>query len=348
MMDRSTGWLLDVSIEQNRATIWIKGSEAKILKLVDSYQPNFYVLPKDENTGANLFQILSQQSIVKKVEWEDKFTDLFDNDKHGMKKLICVYPESLLYYKTLLKSLEKDPRVAQLFNIDLSHVQQYLFTKLKIELTSKVEVQYDKNESRLIQITKISEDLVAPPPPFSILYFEIQTSSPYNFVAYDPNDPITEIRARYQEEPDFSFEGSENSVLKDFSECVLAKDPDILVSSTQHSRRSTILDYLFVRMRKLGHDLQLRRDKQTNKTNQIEGRIYLGNKSFHSDLDMAGLIEKARFGFIPLSLAAGYGISRLIDSRNCYELIQRGFVIPRSNNNNERIRTLDEIIAKDK
>ena len=38
----------------------------------------------------------------------------------------------------------------------------------------------------------------------------------------------------------------------------------------------------------------------------------------------------------------------LLVSRNCYELIQRGFVIPRSNNNNERIRTLDEIIAKDK
>ena len=157
-MDCSTGWLLDVSIEQNRATIWIKTSEGIILKLIDTYQPNFYVLPKDENTGADLFQILSQQSMVKKVEWEDKFTDLFDYDGHGMKKLICVYPESILYHKTLLKSLEKDPRVAQLFNTDLSHVQQYLFTKLKIEPTSKVEVQYDKNESRLIKITKINED----------------------------------------------------------------------------------------------------------------------------------------------------------------------------------------------
>ena len=163
-MDRSIGWLLDVSIEQNRATIWIKTSEGVILKLIDNYQPNFYVLPKDENTGADLFQILSQQSIVKKVEWEDKFTDLFDYDGYGMKKLICVYPESILYYKTLLKSLEKDPRVVQLFNTDLSHVQQYLFTKLKIEPTSKVEVQYDKNESRLIKITKINdEDGIAPP-----------------------------------------------------------------------------------------------------------------------------------------------------------------------------------------
>jgi DNA polymerase I len=41
-------------------------------------------------------------------------------------------------------------------------------------------------------------------------------------------------------------------------------------------------------------------------------------------------------------------MNRLVDSRNCYELIQSGFLIPRSNNNHEDIRTLDEIIAKDK
>jgi DNA polymerase I len=64
-------------------------------------------------------------------------------------------------------------------------------------------------------------------------------------------------------------------------------------------------------------------------------------------LDLAGQIEKARFAFLPLSMAARYGINRLIDSRNCYELIQRGFVIP-SARHLEPLRTLDEIIAKDK
>jgi DNA polymerase elongation subunit (family B) len=215
-MDYSTGWLLDVSIEQNRATIWIKTSQGIILKLIDTYQPNFYVLPKDENTDAELFQILSEQTTVKKVEWEDKFTDLFDNDGHGMKTLICVCTESILYHKTLLKTLEKDPRVVQLYNTDLSHVQQYLFTKLKIEPTSKVEVQYDKNESRLIKITKIEEDLAAALPPFSILYFEIHTTSSMYNLGHDVNDPITEIRARYQQEPEISFEGNEDSILKDF------------------------------------------------------------------------------------------------------------------------------------
>jgi DNA polymerase elongation subunit (family B) len=61
-------------------------------------------------------------------------------------------------------------------------------------------------------------------------------------------------------------------------------------------------------------------------------------------------------------MASRYGINRLIDSRNCYELIQRGFVISNNNyysgiksnynnnnnNNHERIRTLEQIISRDK
>ena len=69
----------------------------------------------------------------------------------------------------------------------------------------------------------------------------------------------------------------------------------------------------------------------------IEGRDYPSNKPFYSGSDLVGLIERGRYGFLPLSCGARYGISRLVDSLNCYEIIQRGFVIPRSNNNHERI-----------
>jgi DNA polymerase I len=70
----------------------------------------------------------------------------------------------------------------------------------------------------------------------------------------------------------------------------------------------------------------------------------------------AGLIERSRFGFLPLGMAARYDINRLIDSRNCYELIQRGFAISKNNsgtkgnnnNNHERIRTLEELVSRDK
>jgi hypothetical protein len=43
---------------------------------------------------------------------------------------------------------------------------------------------------------------------------------------------------------------------------------------------------------------------------------------------LEAVIERSRFGFLPLSLAARYGMNRLVDSRNCYELIQSGFLIP--------------------
>ncbi|MBV9179082.1 MAG: hypothetical protein JO297_18790, partial [Nitrososphaeraceae archaeon] len=58
-----------------------------------------------------------------------------------------------------------------------------------------------------------------------------------------------------------------------------------------------------------------------------------------------------------MGVAARYSINRLIDSRNCYELVQSGFVIPNNNNawisnnnnnNHEYIRTIEQIVSRDK
>ncbi|MGB7955594.1 MAG: hypothetical protein WCF23_16585 [Candidatus Nitrosopolaris sp.] len=51
----------------------------------------------------------------------------------------------------------------------------------------------------------------------------------------------------------------------------------------------------------LGLDLNFGRDNKTDNPNKIEGRVYLTNKSFHSDLDLVSVIERAQFGFLPLS-----------------------------------------------
>jgi hypothetical protein len=81
----------------------------------------------------------------------------------------------------------------------------------------------------------------------------------------------------------------------------------------------------------------------------VKGRVLLESKSFHVDLYLAGLIERTRFGFLSLGIAARFGMNRLIESRNCYTLIQKGFVIPTDHNRvHEPIRNLKEIHAKDK
>jgi len=379
-MSDCIGWLFDISIEHDQSVIWIKTADKKILKLRDSYHPAFYVLPRSESDGLCLFQILSrQQDIIKKVSWEEnKFTDLFDYEyTDKKKKLIYVQLQFIRYYLPLLKKLREDPRVKQLFNTDLSHIQQYMFTKLMIEPTSKVKVEY--HGSKVLEITKIDdgkqdEELLSPPP-FSLLYLDLHTFS--GILA--PDDGIRLIKGRYEDfgekkerQEDILFQNSEeNAILQEFSNYLLAKDPDIIICMGDYDNNNTVLHYLFARAREIGFNLQLGREpindnhddfniQKSPLTHRIKGRICISSRYRHptyfDQYGLAGLIERARFGFLPLGIAARYGINRLIDSRNCFELVQRGFVIPSNNygisssnnNNHEHIRTIEQIVSRDK
>ena len=318
------GWLLDVSIDNGHAILSIKTEEdGQILKLKDSYHPGFYILPRNESNGLHLFQILSREEEIA-VRWEeDKHTNLFDSKK--TRKLIQVQLRSLRYYQPLLKKLEGHCRVKQLFNTDLLHVQQYLFTKLGIEPTSKAKVEYD-DRSKLLEAVKVNDENDVHPPPFSLLYFDLHTHS--GILASD--DTIRVIKVRY-EENEVVFDSSEEKViLQQFSGYVQQKNPDIIVCMGDYDN-GKVLRYLFDRAGKIGVDLELRICISSSYT----------KTTYFDQFGFAGLIERARFGFLPLDLAAKYSINRLIDSRNCFELTQRDYVIPSRNNNHEQIRTVE-------
>jgi DNA polymerase elongation subunit (family B) len=363
LLSSCTGWLLDIVIEQDKAILWIKTEDKMILRLTDTYQPHFYILPRNEHDGHILFHILSQQSIVKKVSWEEnKYTNLFES---GIKeKLIYVCLESVRHYETLLTKLKKDSRAKQFYNIDLSHVQQYLFHKLKLEPISKAEIQYD--DSKLVKISKLADEDDIFPPPFSILYVSIHTISG----KFNLEDPVTKIKSRYGDATDHSqnvetvfSSDREEDIISGFCDYVQAKDPDIIIWTADYYA-NIILDYLFARSMKLGLELQLGREWNNTASlkvlkhpgrHWIKGRLSISSRTanrFSSVLDrfgFTGLIELCRFGFITLDLAAKYGMNRLIDSRNCYELIQKGFVIPENKiSHHEHIRTIEELVSSDR
>jgi DNA polymerase elongation subunit (family B) len=206
-----------------------------------------------------------------------------------------------------------------LFNTDLSHVQQYLFTKLRIEPTSKVEVGY--NGSKLLEVVKVDDTNDVHPPLFSLLYFDLHTYS--GILASE--DAIRVIKVKYEQ--DYAvFDNSEESViLQQFSDYVQEKSPDIIVSLGDYDN-GKVLRYLFARAKKIGFELQLGMDDA-----ELRGRICISSSyrktTYFDEFGFAGLIERARFGFLPLDMASKYSINRLIDSRNCFELIQRDFVI---------------------
>ena len=261
--------------------MWIKTVDKKILRLTDTYQPFFYIIPRKEQDGQYLFHILSQQSAINKVSWEEnKFTNLFKDG--GRSKLICVVPESVQHYVSLLKKLEKDYRVKQFY------VQQYLFYRLKVEPTSIVDVEYDG--SKLVELTKVEDKDEISPPPFSLLYVDVQTTSG----KINPEDPVFIIKSRYEDASDpqqdsgIMFENNqEKDILVDFYNDVQAKDPDIIVFLGDHYA-NTILDYLFARIVIFGLDLYLGREKKNVESltvfkhpggHWIKGRLSVGSKT---------------------------------------------------------------------
>jgi DNA polymerase elongation subunit (family B) len=258
----------------------------------------------------------------------------FPTDK-SLLLVITEHTRSLRYYQTLLKKLENDYRVIQLFNADLLQVQQYLFDRLKIEPTSKLKIEYDG--SKLLEVTKIDDEEDVHPPPFSMLYFDLHTYSGI----ISSEDGIRVIKVRYGEDEAVFDDNNEKVILQKFSDYVQEKNPDIIVSLGDYDD-GKLLGYLYDRAGKIGFDLQL-------------GKVYISSsyrkRTYFDQFGFAGLIERARFSFIPLDKAAKYSINRLIDSRNCFELIQKNFVIPsraRGIENHEHIRTVEQIVSGDK
>ena len=136
MMQTCTGWILDVYIENNEAVLWIKTEEGKAIKLVDVYEPSFYIEPKSEENCSQIIQILSDLTLVSEVKWQNKFT----NFNAASQNLICVAAPTINHYNLLLKVLQHEKlreRIHKTYNNRLSHIQRYLFTRLKIEPTSK-------------------------------------------------------------------------------------------------------------------------------------------------------------------------------------------------------------------
>ena len=95
-----------------------------MLKLIDDYEPVFYIQPKTEKSGIEIFKILQDLELVKEIRWDYKLIDINNNVKH---KLLFVRCYLIHHYNLLLKALQHDTlhqRINQLFNTKLSHNQR--------------------------------------------------------------------------------------------------------------------------------------------------------------------------------------------------------------------------------
>jgi DNA polymerase elongation subunit (family B) len=342
------GWILDVYIENDEAVIWIKTDNDKVLRLTDDYEPTIYILPRTRRDGEEIIQILRDLPMVGRIEWKIKLTSV---SHPCAQELIHVSTPTISHNRLLLKILKHDKlreRIKTTFNNNLSHLQHYLFTRLKVRPSTKVSIEY--RESKLVTINEVKDDDQLESP-FSVMHVEVVTSTGQSVL--DADDPIIRIKTNYEDEPTQIFEDNESVLLQQFTNYIRSKDPDIIVFI---NHTVDILSYLIQRIKLLSLYLSLgRRNIDIHNPDQkylldkwTQGRIYIFQTQI-IESGVAGLIEHSKFSHLPIRQVLNYSIGRLIANRTYFELLNRDYVIPdKIESSHEGIRVLEEIVKHDK
>lgn len=165
VIQTTEGWILDVTQDYGTDDInlLIKLQNSKVISFKQRLKEyTFYIQPKSRSAGEDLFQQLSRNNeVIRKIFWNDKYIDLADRNKTRLIGISLADIRSQDYQR-FIKKLGMDSRVSSLYNIELSPIQQFIYSQLKIAPTSKVRVEYE--EEKLLSISKVDDSQnVAPP-----------------------------------------------------------------------------------------------------------------------------------------------------------------------------------------
>lgn len=310
---RSLGWILDVYIRGRKAILWIKPEDGPIIRLEDEYRPDLYAEPSRGLSQEEAITLLESHPNIELVEAEERRCSIESMDKKPVLHILVDDPHD---YRRVIADLEGSRLIRGLYNIDLLHIQRYLFSR-GVAPAYKVEVEYDG--LKLWDVRILDDSLEASPPPFSTYIFSLKPESS------QADEPISEVTI-YDEELGVRdrIRGAEGEILRVFWEGMAGADPDILVSSHPEA------DLRRLRRRCLAWGLPDagRHGGGMEDFRMHRGRVILGLEAF-GERGVAGLAELSRFAFIPLELSSRWPAGRIIDSRQCLEAYRMGILIPR-------------------
>lgn len=304
---RAKGWLLDAYIADDETILWLRLEDDSILRLKDQYRPDFYIEPKNSTKLEEALEMVLEHPNVFYAEIEEKFTSLESQRRSQVLHIYADHPKSL---KRVIRSLERAGLFKDFFNLDLLHIQRYLFSK-NWPPTQLVEVEYADGQLREINLLDDSKEVR--PPPFKPLIYSIKPHG---------DGGIKEITLYRGATPHLRLKGPEEEILRRFKEHIGIEDPDILVSPHGYEDVKNLIQG----MQRHGIHPQIGRGKDQRPF--AAGRIPC-SLDFHIEYGVCGVVERARFSIVPPRLCVDWPAGKLIDSRQCYEALKRGLLIPR-------------------
>ncbi len=345
-MESVPGWILDAYVDRGRAVVWIKTGHGEPVRVTDSYTPFFHVEPASAEEEDAVAYGLAECPEVRGVRIEEMKTELGSSKTV---RLIRVETYGTDEFGKIVRRAAAHPSVANVYNADLMHVQRYLFTRLGVEPTSKVTVTCDGGA--LVGVVREDDWGEVKPPPFGIMRFRVEGDG-----AAGGRRTVMEIRASMGGD-DYAFRGAEREVVEGFADLVRRRDPDLLFSPSCDRADFPLLMGALEEHRILpsvlgraGMGGEACDAQQVRRQGSFSGRVFLGEVFYGFAPDewgLAGLVERARFSFMPMGLATRRHSNKVIDSRNCFELMRRGHAIPKENYF-ECARPLQELLERDR
>ncbi len=326
------GWILDAYIIGSEAAVWIKTETGRALRLRDRYAPFFNVLCSPGCEEGVAYRI-SECPEVKSVSTE-ALTPSFDGTARQMLR-IETWGHSL---RRLASAVKLIPGVEGVYNLSIPHVQRYLFTRLRAEPTSKVEVERDGD--RILAARKLQEGEGLEPPPFSFAAF---------IPRMERRGGRWELLSVRCASCGHEASGGEVQVLESFLDHLAFEDPDLVLIPDMDSR---FYPSMLQISKREGLQLRLGRcgDGYQGLQGSAAGRVFLGPVFYGFGADrwgVAGLVERSRFAFATMGQATRWLSNRAIDSRTSFELISRGCAVPEEGYR-ECARPLGELAARDR
>ena len=116
VIQTAVGWILDVShdISNDDINLIIKLQVGKVISFKQTLKENtFYILPKSQLVGEDLFKQLSRNDqLIKKIFWDEKNIDLADKNKTRLIGISTNIPDNQTQlYRAFIKKLRMDSRV---------------------------------------------------------------------------------------------------------------------------------------------------------------------------------------------------------------------------------------------
>ncbi|HIE15161.1 TPA: hypothetical protein EYP70_07810 [Candidatus Bathyarchaeota archaeon] len=204
--------MLDTYTNSNEAVLWNKRRDSKVIRLQDNYTPSFYIKPKDPSGTKRLESMISSHPNVVEVNREERYTPLNMERMEGLQ----VKVDSALNFRRVLRDVRTLSGVFSYYNVDLLHVQLYLFRR-ELPPMSMISIPYNLDEY-VSSIRLVDDNLEVKPPPFTSLIFQVGGKS------------ISKIEILNKDlMPIQTFKGGEREVLELFGEYLNWRDPDFPV-----------------------------------------------------------------------------------------------------------------------